>query len=832
MNNRCAHSALVLLVLASADLFAGEQASDPVFDIPRLGDMAIDGNLEKWGDKGLQVHTLSSVKGTPWPKTTRPANLRIGWNDSGLVLAFAVHHAEVHEHDYVRHLFKGDSVEVFVAPKKGSRDRYMLAVAPGLDPKYPQPRHCFFPDPSEEGERDVDQLQFQVGRAKTDDGYTMELLLPWSNLNLTPKTGLEMALQVYVMESDGKESLTAMWHPAGESHLDPYAVHRIRLSERGSPMVNVTATAQNDAEHNRRTVRIIGTAELAGQTFEVKTDSGTIIGDLTARGTQSYGTFDLPLEQVCELKVARQRVPVVQLPPEETLQTIMAQKLQCRFKHYVFSGVAFPAAYLEGARNYRIIKTVFYDEQFNPVTSAGTSGRYGAVVTISDSKDKISTQRFRTLFRLPDAPLWQLDAKKPDELPPQIAANSTIVDLVKQTLVATPSVYARMLDAGWLKQRNLADPAAAALLACVYDNERGMPSKCADMGFEVADRQWWVGLKRKLYGSDKFNPQPFVCPRSLTGASAPVLREGTCQEAAIKPDAPDKIDAICQAAIKECGEPIGVCLARHGVVFFHRAYGEVDGQPMTVQTKCPMTSISKPLAATLMMMVIDQKLADIDDPVAKFLPPFKTFKAKTPLTIHHLYTHMNGMTGTWGDEMNDTEEVVGAFYPVMDVGNYSYNSIGFALGSKVVEQITGEALPIFARRHLLEPLGMTNTDVICSAHGDRSIPMDYARLGQMLLNRGAYGNMRFFSPETFQKMMPGSGVWAVRGMGCVSMSGSGLGPGAFGHGAAHSGVFRVDPAHDLLIVVTSAGTRKGFGAYYSKFFAAIIDGLAESPEKH
>jgi hypothetical protein len=197
--------------------WAVENSNDPVFDVPRVGAIAIDGNLADWNDAGLKILTLTSAKGAPWPKATPPPTVVLGWNESGLIVGVTVHHPEPNEHDYVRHLFKGDSIEVFCAPRKGSRDRYMLVVSPGLDPKYPQPRHCFFADPADEAERDLSHLSFQFGRRKTEDGYTAELLLPWSNLNVTPKPGLETALQIYVMESDdGEKSKTAMWHPAGE----------------------------------------------------------------------------------------------------------------------------------------------------------------------------------------------------------------------------------------------------------------------------------------------------------------------------------------------------------------------------------------------------------------------------------------------------------------------------------------------------------------------------------------------------------------------------------------------------------------------------------------
>ncbi len=269
----------------------------------------------------------------------------------------------------------------------------------------------------------------------------MELLLPWSNLNVYPVSGLELALQVYVMECEGeKDCVTAMWHPAGESHMDSYAVHRIRLTEKGSHTVTISATAQDDLQRNGRTVRILGPADLAGKTYEAKTDNGSMFGSLTLRGTQAYGALDLPREQACEILLGKQRVPVVQLPPEDNLQTVMSQKLECRFPQCVFSGEKFPQPYLEGARNYKITQTQFYDAQFNPVASAAQPGRYGAVVQVRDNKGKLTTRRFRTLFRVPEQlATWRLNAGKVDDLPRQLSDNPKVLELASQTLVARPT---------------------------------------------------------------------------------------------------------------------------------------------------------------------------------------------------------------------------------------------------------------------------------------------------------------------------------------------------------------------------------------------------------
>ena len=53
-----------------------------------------------------------------------------------------------------------------------------------------------------------------------------------------------------------------------------------------------------------------------------------------------------------------------------------------------------------------------------------------------------------------------------------------------------------------------------------------------------------------------------------------------------------------------------------------------------------------------------------------------------------------------------------------------------------------------------DPLGCEHTDVDNACSSAVSIPLDMARIGQMLLQKGAYGNKRFFSEATFKQMLP------------------------------------------------------------------------------
>lgn len=114
--------------------------------------------------------------------------------------------------------------------------------------------------------------------------------------------------------------------------------------------------------------------------------------------------------------------------------------------------------------------------------------------------------------------------------------------------------------------------------------------------------------------------------------------------------------------------------------------------------------------------------------------------------------------------------------------------------------------------------------------GTSSIPLDMAKIGQMLLNKGAYGQMRFMKENTFKQMLPTdlSKVLPVPytkkyGFGCIYYEE--LGEGTFGHGAASSATLRIDPENDMIIVMTRNSAGKNFWEYYPKFIKSILSGI-------
>jgi CubicO group peptidase (beta-lactamase class C family) len=186
-------------------------------------------------------------------------------------------------------------------------------------------------------------------------------------------------------------------------------------------------------------------------------------------------------------------------------------------------------------------------------------------------------------------------------------------------------------------------------------------------------------------------------------------------------------------------------IARRGKVAYFDCLGARDvesGTPWTPDTIIRIYSMTKPIVSVGLMMLYEQGLFHLDDPVDAYIPEFKDLRAlradarsideveplDRPLTIHHLLTHTAGFTyGFNGDLLGsayDTHKV--GFGPrsggldamierlatmplAFQPGERWNYGVSTDVVGRLVEVISGEPLDRYLDSEVFAPLGMTET---------------------------------------------------------------------------------------------------------------------------
>jgi hypothetical protein len=157
-----------------------------------------------------------------------------------------------------------------------------------------------------------------------------------------------------------------------------------------------------------------------------------------------------------------------------------------------------------------------------------------------------------------------------------------------------------------------------------------------------------------------------------------------------------------------------------------------------------------------------------------------------------------------------------------------------ALACKALEAISGKCLPLAFKELLFDPLGCEYVEAPYAGYGSRAAPLALAKIAQLHLNRGAYGNIRLFSEKAHEQLLPkalddyieGPNLGAhPYGMGTGWMTDDMLSFYCYGHGARSGCLVRVDPIHDLVIALTRNEKGRHYRKYRQQFFQAVAEGI-------
>jgi CubicO group peptidase (beta-lactamase class C family) len=154
-------------------------------------------------------------------------------------------------------------------------------------------------------------------------------------------------------------------------------------------------------------------------------------------------------------------------------------------------------------------------------------------------------------------------------------------------------------------------------------------------------------------------------------------------------------------------------------------------KPMQTDNLFWIASMTKPITATALMMLVDDGKVNVDDPVEKYLPEFKGQKLALeqekgkvvlqkpahPITVKNLLTHTSGLTGRaaagqrWDmTSLRTAVECYAACPLKFEPGSkYEYSNAGINTAGRIVEVAGGMPYEEFMARRLFTPLGMKDT---------------------------------------------------------------------------------------------------------------------------
>jgi len=164
----------------------------------------------------------------------------------------------------------------------------------------------------------------------------------------------------------------------------------------------------------------------------------------------------------------------------------------------------------------------------------------------------------------------------------------------------------------------------------------------------------------------------------------------------------------------------------------------------------------------------DGRIKSVDQPVWEFYPEWKQGRKKD-ITLRHLLNHTSGIQNF---PRTDVEIYPSPDYVQLaltaeldsDPGSaFAYNNKAVNLLAGIVEKASGKRMDLYLRDELFAPLGITNfTWTLDSAGNPQAmsglhiLPADFAKLGQLTLNRGKWDGQQLIASHWFDlSLQPG-----------------------------------------------------------------------------
>ena len=272
-----------------------------------------------------------------------------------------------------------------------------------------------------------------------------------------------------------------------------------------------------------------------------------------------------------------------------------------------------------------------------------------------------------------------------------------------------------------------------------------------------------------------------LCAAAPIAVAIPLLAAGTvpngkAEDVGFSTERLGRIKEAVQRQIDAGSAPGVVTLvARRGRVVHFEAHGFNDVEakkPMPKDAIFRLASMSKPIAATAVMMMIEEGKVRLNDPVSRFIPEFKQSTVAVPkggaaaggggrgggrggpppevdlvparpITVRDLLTHTSGlMSGGPGQQtagaaaQRNPQDTLATYIPRLGGVSldfqpgtlWRYSGLhGFDVLCRIVEVASGMTIDRFMQQRLFDPLGMKDTGFTITAARQPRMAIMYRR---------------------------------------------------------------------------------------------------------
>lgn len=350
-----------------------------------------------------------------------------------------------------------------------------------------------------------------------------------------------------------------------------------------------------------------------------------------------------------------------------------------------------------------------------------------------------------------------------------------------------------------------------------------------------------------------------------------------CGSAPAATDFADVLAKIERVVADEGVPSIAVAVARDGRIVWEAAFGLANketGLAATPHTPYSLASISKPITATGLMVLVERGLVDLDRPINEYLGDAPVTGRAGPAreaTVRRVANHTAGLPLHYQFFYQDEpyrrppmDETIRRYANLVTAPGerFQYSNLGYGLIDYVIARQSGMSYTQFMRAHVFEPLGMSrsavgvppgleNRQAVRYAADGTPIPFyDFDHRGGSAVYASAHDLIRFAmfhlgddvsgqraviseaSRQAMQRPTAEMSSEASYGIGW-GMRECATGTVLVGHSGGMGGVstsLTMAPEHDLAVAVLANGRSQWPGAITEDIVNTLLPGCVDESE--